>query len=296
MLKTHDRYAFSAIMERQTYDWPEGRRLAVYVALNIEQYAFGDGLREELVAGGHEPDVLNYSWRDYGNRVAVWRLKALFDSLNLPVTLLVNSEVYRHSPGVIEAFRTGGHEIAAHGRTNSEAQGELSETQERRLISVATREIARQEGKTPAGWLGPWLSESHTTPDLLQEAGYRYVLDWCMDDQPIWLKTRTSRILAMPYPQELNDSSTVVGRRIGAADFADMIVDQFDEMRADSTGQPLVFGLALHPYVMGQPFRIKHLRRALQHIVAQRERVWLTTAGSIADHVIDLDSTGVAIG
>jgi allantoinase len=296
MLTTHGRYPFSAITDREDYCWPTGQRLACYVALNVEQYSFGEGLREELVAGGHEPDVLNYSWRDYGNRVAVWRLKSVFDGLGLPVTLLVNSEVYAHSPGVIEAFRAGGHEIAAHGRTNSEAQGQRDEGEERRLIADATAEIARQEGQPPRGWLGPWLSESAATPDLLQEAGYSYLLDWCMDDQPVWLTTRQGRILSVPYPQELNDSSTIVGRRVGARDFADMIVDQFDEMLADSAAQPLVFGLALHPYVMGQPFRIRHLRKALEHVAAHRERIWLTTAGAIADHVIGLDATGVAIG
>jgi allantoinase len=295
-VKTHGRYGFSSIERRQDYSWPDGKRLACYIALNVEQYAFGEGLREELVAGGHEPDILNYSWRDYGNRVAIWRLRKLFDRLSLPVTLLVNSEVYAHSPGVIEAFSTNGHEIAAHGRTNSEAQGLRAEADEQALIAEATAEIARRQGRRPAGWLGPWLSESAATPDLLQESGYSYVLDWCMDDQPIWLRTRAGRILALPYPQELNDSSTIVGRRVGASDFADMIVDQFDEMLADSAAQPLVFGLALHPYVIGQPFRMRHIRRALQHIAAHRGRVWLTTAGAIAEHVAGLDAAGVSIG
>ena len=155
MLRTHGRYAYSPIITRQDYSWPGGRRLACYVAMNLEQYAFSEGLREELVQGGHEPDVLNYSWRDYGNRVAIWRLKALFDELALPVTLLVNSEVYAGSPGVIEAFRQRCDEIAAHGRTNSEAQGLLDEAGEAKLIAEATRMIAAQEGAPPAGWLGP---------------------------------------------------------------------------------------------------------------------------------------------
>jgi hypothetical protein len=295
MMETHGRYGFSPITGRQDYSWPEGRRLACYVALNVEQYAFGEGLREELVPGGHEPDVLNYSWRDYGNRVAIWRLRALFEELGIPVTLLVNSEVYAGSPGVIEAFRARGDEIAAHGRSNSEAQGLLDAKAEAALIADATRVIAAHEGAPPRGWLGPWLSESLLTPDLLQEAGYRYVMDWCMDDQPVWLKTRSGRILSVPYPQELNDSSTVVGRRVGPADFADMIVDQFDEMLRDSASQPLVFGLALHPYVMGQPFRMPHLRRALAHVAARRENVWLTTAGGIAAHIEALDASGVRI-
>jgi peptidoglycan/xylan/chitin deacetylase (PgdA/CDA1 family) len=296
MLTTHSRYPFSPITDRVDYSWPKGRRLACYIALNVEQYAFGEGLREELVAGGHEPDVLNYSWRDYGNRVAIWRLKALFDELALPVTLLVNSAVYDGSPGVIDAFRARGDEIAAHGRTNSEAQGLLDEAGETALIAEATAAIARREGIAPAGWLGPWLSESRVTPDLLQEAGYRYVLDWCMDDQPIWLKTRRGRILSVPYPQELNDSSTIVGRRVGADAFSQMITDQFDEMLRDSTLHPLVFGLALHPYVIGQPFRMPHLRRALAHIAAHRDQIWLTTAGAIARHVEGLDARALRVG
>jgi allantoinase len=296
MLKTHGRYPFSPIVQRQDFNWPGGRRLACYIALNLEHYAFGEGLREELVAGGHEPDVLNYSWRDYGNRVAAWRLKALFEALALPVTLLVNTEVYAHAPGLIEAFRARGDEIAAHGRTNSEAQGQLGEAAEAALIRDVSATIRRQEGQPPAGWLGPWLSESAVTPDLLDEAGYRYVLDWCMDDQPVWLKTRSGRILSIPYPQELNDSASIVGRRVGAADFADMIIDQFDEMLEQSAAQPLVFGLALHPYVIGQPFRIRHLRRALEHIAARRDQLWITTAGRIADHAVTLEASGVSLG
>ena len=291
-----NRYAYSPIPTRADYAWPEGKRLAVYIAINLEDYAFGEGLREELVGGGHEPDVLNYSWRDYGNRVAIWRLKALFDEFRLPVTLLVNSQVYAGSPGLIEAFRARGDEIAAHGRTNSEAQGLLDEAGEAALIAEATATIAAHEGRAPAGWLGPWLSESKVTPDLLHEAGYRYVLDWCMDDQPIWLKTRGGRILSVPYPQELNDSSTIVGRRASATDFATMIIDQFDEMLAQSVDQPLVFGLALHPYVIGQPFRLKPFRRAIAHLAAHRDRIWATTAGDIAAHVTALDATGLAIG
>lgn len=296
MLKTHGRYPFSPIPRRQDFNWPEGRRLACYIALNLEHYAFGEGLREELVAGGHEPDVLNYSWRDYGNRVAAWRLKDLFEALALPVTLVVNTEVYTHAPGLIEAFRARGDEIAAHGRTNSEAQGQLDEAAEAALIREVAATIRHHEGQPPAGWLGPWLSESAVTPDLLDEAGYRYVLDWCMDDQPVWLKTRGGRILSIPYPQELNDSASIVGRRVGAADFADMIIDQFDEMLAQSAAQPLVFGLALHPYVIGQPFRLRHLRRALEHIAARRDQLWITTAGRIADHAVALEAAGVTLG
>ena len=282
-LPSHGRYDYSAITRRSDYTWPGGKRLAVYVALNLEHYAFGEGLREELVPGGAEPDVLNYSWRDYGNRVGAWRLLELFDELTLPVTLLLNSAIYEHCPELVAAFRARGDEVASHGRTNSERQDALDEAGERALIAEVTRVITDHEGKRPLGWLGPWIAESLHTPDLLHQAGYGYVLDWCADDQPIWLKTRQGRILAVPYPQELNDSSTIIGRRASAPEFADMIIAQFDEMLAQSRHQPLSMGIALHPYITGQPFRLRELRRALTHIASARDDVWITTAGAIAE-------------
>ena len=190
----------------------------------------------------------------------------------------------RTAPRSSRAFRRRGDEIAAHGRTNSERQSDLDEAAERALISEASETIARHEGTRPAGWLGPWIAETPATPDLLREAGYTYVLDWCADDQPVWLATRAGPLLAVPYPQELNDSSAIIGRRVGADAFADMIVDQFDEMLEQSAGEPLVMGIALHSYIVGQPFRLRHLRRALRHIAGKRESIWLTTAGAMARH------------
>jgi peptidoglycan/xylan/chitin deacetylase (PgdA/CDA1 family) len=284
MLPTHGRYGYSPITRRRAFAWPGGARLAVYVALNLEHYAFGEGRTEVLVSGMQEPDVLNYSWRDYGNRVGAWRLLALFDELELPVSLLVNSALYDHCPELVAAFRARGDEVAAHGRTNSEAQSGLDETAEKLLIAGVTERITQHETRRPEGWLGPWIAETPVTPDLLHEAGYSYLLDWCADDQPIWLTTRTGRILAVPYPQELNDSCAIIGRGVGAGEFADMVVDQFDEMREQSAGEPLVMGIALHSYIVGQPFRLRQLRRALAHIAARRDAVWLTTAGAIARH------------
>jgi len=284
-LRGHSRYAYSPITARVPARWPGDQGLAVYIALNLEQYAWGEGLVEDLVPGIPAPDVLNNSWRDYGNRVGAWRLLELFDELSLPVTLLINSELYGSSPQLVAAFRSRGAEIASHGRTNSEHQAGLAEPDERALIDAVTREIARHEGRPPAGWLSPWIAETERTPDLLQEAGYRYVLDWCMDDQPVWLKTRAGRLLSVPYPQELNDSAAIIGRQVDAHQFSTMVIDQFDEMLEQSRegSTPLVMGIALHAMIAGQPFRVRALRRALQHIASHRERCWLTTAGAVAE-------------
>ena len=137
-------------------------------------------------------------------------------------------------------------------------------------------------GVAPAGWLSLWISESVHTPDLFHEAGFSYTLNWCHDDQPTRMTTRAGAIWAVPYPQELNDIPMIVGRQMDGATFAQMVIDQFDEMLAQSVAQPLVMGLALHPYIVGQPYRLRHLRRALQHIAAHRSEVWVTTPGAIA--------------
>ena len=168
----------------------------------------------------------------------------------------------------------------------------LDEPAEARLIAEATEVITRAEGVAPQGWLSPWIAESRVTPDLLHEAGYGYTLNWCMDDQPVWMRTRTGRILSIPYPQEVNDIPSIVARKDGAGYFADMIIDNFDEMLEQSRSQPLVMGIALHPYLVGQPYRLRHLRRALQHITARRDQIWLTRAGDIhaycRDRIADL--------
>ena len=159
----------------------------------------------------------------------------LFDELSLPSSVLANSSMYGYAPSLLEAFRKRGDEIVGHGRTNAERQGTLAESEEAALIAEATAAIKHDtRASAPQGWLGPWISQSRTTPDLLHEAGYRYLLDWCMDDQPVWMRTRKGRILALPYPQELNDIPMIVGRKIGGDAFADMIVDNFDEMLEQS--------------------------------------------------------------
>src|SRR4029078_4501601 len=181
--------------------------------------------------------------------------------------------------------------IIGHGRTNSERQGALSEAEERALISETTAAIEKHYGKRPQALLCPWISQSPLTPDLLQEAGYRYLLDWCHDDQPVWMKTRRGRILSLPYPQELNDIPQIVTRKREGSDFADMIVDAFEVMHHESKKHPLVMGIALHAYIVGWPHRFRHLARALKHIVSRDEAgVWLTTAGSIAAHAESLPS------
>ena len=283
-LKTHGRYAYSAITRRPDYSWPGKKRLAVYLGFNIEHFEFGSGLGAALGPKSPEPDVLNYSWRDYGNRVGVWRCLALFEELKLPVGALINTALYDYCPEVIEAFVKRGDELIGHGHTNSERQADFSAADERKLLRDCRRKIKKESKQNVTGWLSPWISESLATPDLLAETGYRYTLNWCHDDQPVKFRTKKGALWSIPYPQELNDIPMIVARQMDGRDFADMIVDNFDEMLLQSKQQPLVMGIALHPYLVGQPYRLRHLRRALKH-VAQAKQVWFAKPGEIHSHV-----------
>lgn len=284
-LPPNGRLAYTSILDREPYDWPGGRRLAVYLAINVETFAYGEGLGAALGFAAPQPDVANYAWREYGNRVGIWRMLEMLDALDLPSALLVNAALYETCPDIVPAFRARGDEIVAHAYTNSERQDDMDEATERELIRRVTAIHREQDGRVPQGWLSPWISETAITSDLLQEAGYRYTLNWCHDDQPTWLHTRGGRLLSVPYPQEVNDIPAIAARRMGAGEFADMIIDNYEEMLRQSAGQPLVMGIALHPYIVGQPYRLVHLRRALRHIVEDAS-AWLTTPGAVAAHCL----------
>jgi len=291
-LRSHGRFAYSPIHQRPDYCWPNGARLAVYLGFNIEHFAFGEGLGARLGPACPEPDVLNYAWREYGNRVGAWRCLELFDRLALPCGTLINTALYDHCPELVAACVARGDEIIGHGHTNARQQGTLAPADELALLQHCRTRIAAESGTAPTGWLSPWISESLHTPDLLAQSGYRYNLNWSHDDQPVRMRTRDGGSLwSIPYPQEVNDIPMIVARQMDGRDFARLIVDNFDEMLEQSVRQPLVMGVALHPYLVGQPYRLRHLRAALEHLSAARDRgdIWFATPGAICAHVDGLE-------
>ena len=282
-LPSLDRFPYSGLRARPDFDWPDGKRLAVHIAVNLEHFIFGEG-GVDLDRPTPAPNHRSYLWRDYGNRVGVWRLLDLFDEFELPIGVITNASIYDHCPESIAAFRDRGDEIIGHGITNSKRVADMSEAEETEMVRTATDLIAQHEGKPPAGWLTPYLTPSDATPDILKEAGYEYILDWGIcDDQPFWSRTRSGPLLAVPYPLELNDQPAIVFRRDTARDYADMVVDHFTEM-LPSAKYPAVCSISLHHFIVGQPHRLHHLRRAFAHIAEHRDEVWITTPAEIARH------------
>jgi peptidoglycan/xylan/chitin deacetylase (PgdA/CDA1 family) len=192
--------------------------------------------------------------------------------------------LFDECPQIVERIKQRGDEMVGHGRTNAERQDKLSEDEERQLIVESTDRIKAFTGVSPAGWMGPYFAQSTVTLDLLKEAGYSYTLDWPADDQPFWMKTRSGPILSVPYSLEVNDSPALVFRQQGTVDFERMMIDQFDEMLLQSSKRSLVCTIAIHPFVIGHPFRLRALRRALAHISKSRSEIWITKPGEVAAH------------
>ena len=286
LVPQHSRYDFVPLTERKDYSWPSGKRLAFCITTNVEVFAFGKGRGHDNAKHGEPQTQRNYSWRDYGNRIGIWRLFDLAQELDMPLAHNANSLLYEYAPQIMERIRSRGDEIVGHGRTNSENLQDFRwEQDEARVIAEVTETFARHEGKSVKGWMGAGTYENPWTVDLLKEAGYTYVMDWPHDDQPIWMRTRSGPILSVPYPAELNDSPQIIHRQHTAREFCDMLVDQFEEMLDQSAHHPLVCNISIHPYVFGYPFRLRPLRNALKHCLASKhiDRVWKCKPEDIAD-------------
>ena len=288
MLKSHGRYDYSAIAKRPDYSFPDGRRLAVHFCLNLEHFSFGEGLGNDYGTNQPQPNVRSYAWRDYGNRVGAWRLLELAEAYDLPYGVLLNTALYDYCPELVAAFSARGDEIVGHGRTNSERQIDMNMAEERACLQEVSEAIERHEGKKPSGWLAPYVCQTQHTPELLKQAGYRYMMDWPLDDQPIWFRTADGPLLSIPYAHDLNDSLEVVTRRTSSQVLCENLIDQFDEMLAESARRPLVMGVVLHSFILGQPHRLRRFRSVVEHILKHRDRVWITRPGDICGFIESL--------
>ncbi|MCO1576309.1 polysaccharide deacetylase family protein [Crossiella sp. SN42] len=277
---TNPPYEYSPIIDRPALHWPQGKRIAVYVGLNIEHFLPGHP-STSIWPGTAEltPDPLNHGWRDYGNRVGIWRITDILDRHGLRASVLLNSTVPEHYPQIIEAGNARDWAWLAHGSTNSILHTGLDLAEERRVLTGIVDTITTATGQRPRGWMGPGLTETANTPALLAELGLSYVLDWTNDDQPYPLTV--PGMLSVPYTVELND--LMVFAKHTGPEFTRMVQDTYEVLHAESEHSGRVLPLALHPFVIGQPFRAKYLDEALAFLAAQPD-VWLTTSDEIAEH------------
>lgn len=285
-------YDYSPIVRRPPLRLPGDARVAVYLGLNVEHYTWGQpALSLAEFTNQFVPDPLNYGWRDYGPRVGVWRLMRILDDFGIPASAIVNSDVCTLYPEIIEEGNKRGWVWLGHGKNNSTLQVGMDEAQERAYLTEIVQTLERSTGKRPRGWLGPALTATMNTANLLAELGFSYVLDWANDDQPYPLKVKQGRLLSVPYCSEVNDVALLLVHHQSTEDFYRAMVDQFDMLYAEGADSARIMGVGIHPFMIGQPFRARALVRALEHI-AKHDRVWLTTSDEIAAHYLTTAGAG----
>ena len=229
-----DRISYSAITERPQLLLPDGARMAVWVIVNVEEWDPREAMPRTVLtppAGGSPmPDIPNWAWHEYGNRVGLWRFVEVFDALSIPAVVAINGSALAAYPAIVRAALDREWEFMGHGFT----QRNMQKVENERADIRKTREvIANATGKPPRGWLGPGLTETWETPDLLVEEGYDNVADWVLDDQPVWLKTRSKPILNLPYTQECNDVAMMLIQHHKASEYSDRALDQFEQIYAE---------------------------------------------------------------
>jgi allantoinase len=272
-----ERISYSPITERPALKLPDGKRMAVWVIVNVEEWDANMPMPRTVLtppAGGSpSPDIPNWAWHEYGNRVGFWRLLKAFDDFKIPGVLAINGAALAAYPAIVNAAQERHWEFMGHGFTQRNMQKVENERED---IRETADVIEKATGKRPRGWLGPGLTETWETPDLLKQEGYDYVADWVLDDQPVWLKTTTTPIVNIPYTQECNDVAMMLIQHHKASEYRDRAVDQFDQLYADARHSARVMALVVHPYIMGAPHRLKYFRGALAHIRAHSDVVFWT--------------------
>jgi peptidoglycan/xylan/chitin deacetylase (PgdA/CDA1 family) len=276
MLPT-DRITYSPISDRPRVELPGGARMVVWVIVNIEEWSPLETMPRTVLtppAGGSPmPDIPNWAWHEYGNRVGFWRMLEVFDELDIPATLAINGSAIRSYEPVARAALDRSWEFMGHGF----GQKNMQKVENEREDIVKTREAIREfTGRPPRGWLGPGLTETWETPDLLVEEGFDYVADWVLDDQPVRLKTRSKPIVSVPYSQECNDVAMMLLQHHVAAEYRNRAIDQFEQIYRDSLTSARVMALVVHPYIMGAPHRLRYFREALLHVRTRSDVLFWT--------------------
>lgn len=264
-----DRIPYSAIVDRPALPGPDGARLIVWPIVNVEHWDISRPMARQVLPAptgvAVSPDVPNWAWHEYGMRVGFWRIKAAFDKLDITPTLSINGRVCASYPRVAQAAHDSGWEFMGHGFEQMPVHNVEDQAG---MIRQTIEAIQAFTGKPPVGWLGPGLTQTLESVDLLHAAGIRYIGDWVLDDQPMSLKTATGDMVAMPYSVELNDIPMMAVQHHRAEELLQRVKDSFDRLYEEGGHGVRVMGLAVHPFLSGVPHRIKYFEQALAYMHA----------------------------
>lgn len=285
----HGHYTWSPIVGRERLTWPNGARIAVAFVVSLGHFeadpppgAFDPPTHRSPLRIMPPPDYPTVTHREYGHRVGIFRLFELFDAHAIRATAAVDALTAQGYPRLVTECRRRRWEVIAHGVSQRRAiTAAMSEADERAYIRLALDAVASVANAMPSGWLSPEQSESTRTPGLLSEAGVDYLCDWANDDQP-YLIGRTDRpLVSLPLMQELSDVNLHWNRRVKIAQWAALVCEAFDTLYREASDSGRLFMLPLHPWCIGQPFRVRYLQQVLAHI-RKHDEVWATTGAEIA--------------
>lgn len=278
-----DRVPYSAIVDRPPLVLPGGARIVVWTIVNVEDWSIERAMPRTVLPPpmGQPllPDLPNWAWHEYGNRVGFWRLFDCMQKFGITPTFALNGMALKSHPRIARAARAAKWEFMGHGWM----QRPMHHVEDqRKAIRDTIDAIAQYTGITPRGWESPGLTETNETVDHLHEAGIKYVADWVLDDQPVRIKTRKGSIVSVPYTVETNDIAIYALQQHSSDEWLRRGMAQFDRLYDDSAAITRVMAISTHPYISGVAHRIGYLERLYQHI-ASRPGVLLWTGGQIYD-------------
>ena len=278
-----ERCDYSAIVDRKPLKLPNGARIVIWTIVNYEVWDIGKPMARQVLPPptGETllPDVPNWSWHEYGMRVGAWRFFDLYARRGVRPTLALNARVCEDYPRVAEEAKRQGWEFMGH----SYQQGpKHKEADQAAMIERSLSIVERSTGTRPIGWLGPGLTQTLETPDLLTGAGIQYIGDWVYDDEPTTIRTANGPLVTLPYTLELNDIAMMVGQHHESAYLLHRAIDQFDRLYLEGKDRAKIMALAVHPYISGQPHRIKYLE-AIYDYVARFDGVLHWNGAEILD-------------
>ena len=266
-MQPRERSSYSAIVDRPAMKLPDGARLIVWSIVNLEVWDIAKPMARQVIpaptGAALLPDVPNWSWHEYGMRVGVWRLFDLYKTRRITPTLSLNARVCEDYPRVAQQAKDAGWEFMGHAYE----QGPIhKEPDQEAMIKRSLDVIENFTGERPVGWLGPGLTQTLDTPDHLAAAGIRYIGDWVYDDEPTTTQTANGPLVTLPYTVELNDIPMMMVQHHESDHFKKRAIDQFDRLYQESCERPKILSLAVHPYISGQPFRIKYLEQLYDYV------------------------------
>jgi len=262
-----ERVEYSAIVDRPPLKLPGNARLIFWTIVNLEVWDIAKPMARQVLAPptGQTflPDVPNWSWHEYGMRVGVWRFFDLFKRQNIRPTLAINARVCEDYKRVAEQARSDRWEFMGHAYE----QGPIHKETDQASMIMRTMDIMEKfTGKRPVGWLGPGLTQTLETPDLLAAAGVKYIGDWVYDDEPTVIKTTKGPLVTLPYTIECNDIPVMIIQHHDSDYLLKLVKDQFDQLYKESAERTKICTLAIHPYISGQPHRIKYLEAIYDYV------------------------------